>query len=115
MGGLEKNKQNSHNLAMYSKRLRNSPQTENLEKKPNLNNSSSLPDLPDSFDSFHSFSTSEVVANSTMFGSQSIDQALATTPDIVSLICVELYELNGEELKSPSLNYYDALILFRHV
>jgi len=33
--------------------------------------------------------------------------------DIVNIICVELIELNGEELKSPMLNAYDALVLFR--
>jgi len=45
--------------------------------------------------------------------STNIDQDIGTAADFVSLICVEVTEMNGEDLKSPALNVYDAIVLYR--
>jgi len=87
--------------------------SKNPEKKPHFDfsNSSdsflSANDLSDDFAelSFEKMSVPQPV--------DPMDQTIGTNADIVSLICVELVEVNGEDLKSPMLNAYDALILFR--
>jgi len=98
-----------------TKRIRESPpnRVQQAEKKfhPNLSG--------DSFESALNTSESDIslIVDEAMAAQNEaeIDQAMATAPDIVELICVEVYEVNNEELISPMLNSYDALILFRHV
>lgn len=98
-----------------SKRIRESPpnKTDQVEKKfhPNLSG--------DSFESAINTSDPDIsqIVEEVMAAQNEadIDQAMATAPDIVELICVEVYEVNNEDLISPMLNSYDALILFRLV
>jgi len=94
---------------MYTKRSRSSPVVQNPEKKPNLNLSDSFASAVSGLDS-----SSTESLNSTTTMHTSMDQDIGLAPDIVSLICVEVNEMNGEELKSPALNIYDAILLYRH-
>jgi len=86
---------------------------ENSEKRLHFNSSvesfesalspSEIP-LPD-----NSFDSLEVET-----GEMSFDQnQVATQKDIVSIIRIEIYEVNGEAMSSPMLNAYDALVCFR--
>jgi len=92
---------------MYKKKFLSSPTSENPEKKLNLNSS-----LNSSTESFQSALSSSFESISSEMATN-IDQDIGTAPDFVSLICVEVTELNGEDLKSPALNVYDAIILYR--
>jgi len=95
----------------HSKRPLNSPDTQQQDKKLNLNVSS---DSEISF-STHSFK-SAISLNSTLLPDMAhIDLEIASTPDIIDLICTQVFEINGEPYLSPSLTDDDAIEMLRQV
>jgi len=97
----------------YVKRPLNSPSTEQLEKKLNLNVSS---DLEVSFSTQSFKSAVSFDSNSTITESMtSVDLAIASSPKIIDLICTQVYEINGQPYLTPSLTDDDALEMLRQV
>jgi len=97
----------------YVKRPLNSPSTEQLEKKLNLNVSS---DLEVSFSTQSFKSAVSFDSNSTITESMtSVDLAIASSPEIIDVICTQVYEINGQPYLTPSLTDDDALEMLRQV
>jgi len=97
----------------YVKRQLNSPISDQLEKKSHLNSST---------DSEISFST-QSFKSAISSGSDStftpdmanVDLVIGSCPEIIDLICTQVFEINGEPYLSPSLTADDALEMLRQV
>jgi len=98
-----------------SKRPLNSPNTNQLDKKLNLNVSS---DLEISFSTQSFKSAVSFDSNSTLtetMAMTSVDLAIASSPEIIDLICTQVFEINGQPYLTPSLTDDDALDMLRQV